>query len=221
MSDFWLYNPLILLDREHIGELWPNSAHSLSRKLNSITRLILLLTIVGFAFTGAIKILVTSIITILVLVFLFKTQYEKDEKEDLKKSVFKEGFQSNSKKANKFLEIFKDKFTEPTEKNPMMNVLLTEIKDNPKRPPAAPSYNDKIDEKISNKSKRDPRLYQDLGDVLAFEHSMRNFHSMPNTQIPNNQEQFAKFCYGNMASCRDGDVEQCSKNMRKLGNVFY
>ena len=28
---------------------------------------------------------------------------------------------------------------------------------------------------------------------------MRNFHTMPNTKIPNEQRRFAEFCYGNMA----------------------
>ena len=41
---------------------------------------------------------------------------------------------------------------------------------------------------------------------------MRNFYAMPNTQIPNNQKDFAEFCYGNMPSCKDGDYFQCEKN---------
>ena len=34
-----------------------------------------------------------------------------------------------------------EKYTFPTKKNPMMNVLLPEIKYNTDRKPAAPSYN--------------------------------------------------------------------------------
>ncbi len=219
MSDFWLNNPLVLLNKEEITEVWPTENMSLSRKLNSISRLVIILTILGVILTGSIKILVTSIITLFVLVILYKTQYEKEEKEDIKKEVYKEGF--TSKSTGKFLEVFDDKFTKPTKTNPLMNVLLTDIKDNPTRPPAAPAYNEGINDEITKSAQNDPRLYQDLGDNLQFEHSMRNFHSMPNTQIPNNQKSFADYCYGNMASCKDGDVEQCSKNMRKLGNVFY
>ena len=219
MSDFWLNNPLVLLNKKEITEVWPTENMSLSRKLNSISRLVIILTILGVILTGSIKILVTSIITLFVLVILFKTQYEKEEKEDIKKIVYKEGF--TSKKADKFLKVFDDKFTKPTKTNPLMNVLLTDIKDNPNRPPAAPAYNEGINDEITKNAQNDPRLYQDLGNNLQFEHSMRNFHSMPNTQIPNNQKSFADFCYGNMSSCKDGDVEQCSKNMRKLGNVFY
>ena len=41
---------------------------------------------------------------------------------------------------------------------------------------------------------------------------MRNFYSMPNTSVPNAQEEFAKFCYGDMKSCKDGDSLACLKN---------
>ena len=41
---------------------------------------------------------------------------------------------------------------------------------------------------------------------------MRQFYSTPNTIFENNQSSFAKFCYGNRASCKDGDIEQCIKN---------
>ena len=219
MSDFWFKNPLALLNKDEITELWPTENMTLSRKLNSISRLVIILTVIGVLLTGSVKILVTSIVTLFVLVILYKTQYEKEEKEQIKEEVYKEGFKGNS--GEKFLKVFDEKFTKPTKQNPLMNVLLTDIKDKPTRPPAAPAYNERISEEINKSAQNDPRLYQDLGDNLAFEHSMRNFHSMPNTQIPNNQKNFADFCYGNMASCKDGDVEQCSKNMRKLGNVFY
>ena len=36
---------------------------------------------------------------------------------------------------------------------------------------------------------------------------------------PNNQKEFAQFCYGNMASCKDGDVEQCLKNAPRHINM--
>ena len=94
-----------------------------------------------------------------------------------------------------------------------MNVLMNEYKENPKRKPAAPAYNELVQEKINTEAQtRNKRLYKNLGDNLSFENSMRNFYAMPNTQIPNNQKDFAMFCYGNMPSCKDGDSLQCSKN---------
>ena len=101
----------------------------------------------------------------------------------------------------------------PTKKNPVMNILMNEYKENPHRKPAAPAYNDTVHKEINeNATTQDKRLFKNLGDNLSFENSMRNFYAMPNTQIPNNQKEFAEFCYGNMPSCKDGDYFQCSKN---------
>ena len=90
---------------------------------------------------------------------------------------------------------------------------MNEYKENPKRKPAAPSYNNEVQAEINDNVKsEDKRLFKNLGDNLSFENSMRNFYAMPNTQIPNNQREFAEFCYGNMPSCKEGDALQCSKN---------
>ena len=50
------------------------------------------------------------------------------------------------------------------------------------------------------------KLYKNLGDNLNFENSMRNFYTMFNTQIPNNQKEFALFCYGDMPSVKKETV---------------
>ena len=180
---------------------------------------IVLLTLIGFLFTQSAKLLITSIITLVVLVILYKTQYEKKQLEGLKESAYREGFEGRN--SDKFIDVFKENFTTPTKKNPMMNVMMTDYSDNPQRKMAAPSYNKRVAEQINDKSIKRNKLYQDLGDNLAFEHQMRNFHSMPNTTIPNNQRGFAEFCYGNMQSCKGGDSEQCNKVLRKIGGQIY
>ena len=219
MSDFWLYNPLVLFDKDEILEFWPNKNMTLTRKMNAIARTIIVLTLVGFLFTQSVKLLITSIITLVVLVVLYKTQYEKLQLESLKENAYRENFEGRN--SDKFVDVFTDTFTTPTKKNPMMNVLMTDYTDNPQRKMAAPSYNKRIAERINDKSIKRNKLYQDLGDNLAFEHQMRNFHSMPNTSVPNNQKDFAMFCYGSMKSCKEGDEDACSKNMRRLGNNIY
>ena len=106
----------------------------------------------------------------------------------------------------------------------MMNVLLPEIHDNPYRLHAAPSYkkteeinnsvkeiikknynNNTInDDSINNDSIID-KLYNDVGNNHEFDNSMRQFYTTPNTMVPNNQKEFAKFCYGNTAYYKDNN----------------
>jgi len=221
MSNFWLYNPLVLFDKEHILEVWPKPEMDLSRKLNAITRIVVLLTIIGMIITRSGKILVTSIVTLIALVILYKTQYEEDEKDKIKEKITKEGFESGDPETEaKFLKVFRDSFTNPTEENPMMNVLMTDYKYDPKKKRAAPAYNKNITNEI-NKTASKGKLFRDLGDSLTFQNQMRNFYSMPNTQIPNNQKAFAEFCFGDMTSCKEGNIDACSKINRRVGKVFY
>ena len=206
MVSFWLENPNALLNKHHITEIWPNSDFDLGRKLNAITRLIIILAILGYFLTKSIYIPVSAVVSIIVLVIIFKTKSKKEE-----------GFVGTFKKRDEALheigQVLEKEFTLPTKKNPVMNILMNEYSENPTRNPAAPAYNDEVHEDINEKAQtRDKRLYKNLGDNLAFENSMRNFYAMPNTQIPNNQKDFALFCYGNMPSCKDGDALQCSKN---------
>tara|TARA_Y100001936_G_scaffold235426_1_gene263623 strand:- start:616 stop:1257 length:642 start_codon:yes stop_codon:yes gene_type:complete len=206
MVSFWLENPNALLNKHHITEIWPNSDFDLARKLNAITRLIIILAILGYFLTKSIYIPVSAIVSIIVLVIIFKTKSKKEE-------GFVGTFKKRDAAINEIGVVLEKEFTLPTKKNPVMNVLMNEYNDNPTRNPAAPAYNDEVLEEINEKAQtRDKRLYKNLGDNLSFENSMRNFYSMPNTQIPNNQKDFALFCYGNMPSCKDGDALQCSKN---------
>lgn len=221
IDKFWLDNPLIIFKKERITELWPDKQFSASRKLNAITRVIILLTILGYFISKSVKIIITGIITLLFIVFIYHIQVKKEQEEQEMKNIMKEGFDSMSPKFDKIME---QNFTTPTKNNPMMNVLLPEIHDKPNRKEAAPSYNTNIRKEINEKAKsnlNDDKLYNNLGDNLSHQHMMRNFHSMPNTSVPNNQKDFAMFCYGSMKSCKEGDETACSKNGRRIQNIPY
>ncbi|MBU94022.1 MAG: hypothetical protein CL669_00305 [Balneola sp.] len=202
-TSFWLDNPNVLLNKNQITEIWPQNNFDLARKLNAITRLILILAILGFLLTRSSYIIVSAAVSIVVLVMIHKS-----------KSHSKEGMENLDIKINKeeFEELLNEEFTMPTKKNPFMNVLINEYKDNPERKPAAPIYNEEVLDDATKKSRSDEKLYKNLGDNLTFQNSLRNFYSTPNTNIPNNQKEFAEFCYGNMASCKEGDEFMCEKN---------
>ena len=206
MTEFWLENPNILLNKNYITEIWPQDKFDLARKLNAITRIIVLMGILGYYLTKSPFIPVSAIVSLIVLVIIFKS----------KNKIIKEGLtnEMDNDNSSNLKEILQKEFTMPTQKNPVMNVLMNEYNDNPQRKPAAPVYNEDVHQEMNEKakSKTDKRLFKNLGDNISFENSMRNFYAMPNTEIPNNQKDFALFCYGNMPSRKDGDDLQCSKN---------
>ena len=210
MDEFWINNPKVLLNKQRILEIWPQSGYSMERKLNAITRIVLFLSLIGYMFTRSMKIIVSFVVTVVAIVILYKTQKkEKIEGFDLKNNMGP--LTNNIKLSNKTQN------TAPTEKNPFMNVLINEYVENPTREKAMPVYNKNVHEEIKEIIKGDnKKLYQNLGDNLSLEHSLRGFHTMPNTTIPNKQKEFAMFCYGNMKSCKDGDDLQCLKNNDRL-----
>ena len=224
INTVWINNPYILFDKNKFFNLWPMESMSREEKINSISRLVLLITLVGLFIFRDIKILITGIITLAVLILTYFYLNKKRNNNLLNK--LKEGFSDKA-----FYEVNKHNYTTPTIDNPSMNVLLPEIQDNPNRLKAAPAYNKAVEEEMNENTKnlitknfdRDDKikdkLFNDLGDKIEFEQSMRQFYSTPNTQIPNNQKEFAQFCYGNMSSCKDGDTEMCLKSTYRHTNM--
>ena len=62
------------------------------------------------------------------------------------------------------------------------------------------------------------KLFRDLNEQLTFEQSMRPFVSNPATTIPNDQGAFAQFCYGDMISCKEGNMFACGRNTNHYTN---
>jgi hypothetical protein len=82
--DVWVNNPTVLLDKNIIFEIWPTQQMCYERKINAMSRLIILLTILGFILTRSMKIVVIGFIT-LIVIYLFYYQnwykYNKNSKE--------------------------------------------------------------------------------------------------------------------------------------------
>lgn len=214
-EQFWLKNPYVLLDKKYICNIAILSQQTtLNSKLNSMTRLIILLTVFGYVFTKNIRIIISGIIAIVCIILLH--QYlAKQEGMQLTRSNYGILTDDFKKQANTLESspIIDQDYTMPTQNNPLMNVLLPEIQYNKNRKEAAPSFNPRIEEDINLKSKKnlDPRLFQDLGDQLEYEYSMNRFYTTANTMVSNNQSAFADFCYGESPSCKEGDGLQCEK----------
>lgn len=205
MTSFWLYDPKIIFDKEHINEFWPQNEHDFARKLNALTRLIFVLTICVFALSNNIKYLIIGLFSILAIVFMFFVNKNKQ----------KEGFDQIdlSRKNENVIQ-----YEKVNEKNPLNNVLVTDILEKPNRKPAPPSYTKSNTEIINDNTKQmiqnmnpdidnlNAKLFNDLGDQYQFDSSMRSFYSTANTTIPNDQKGFANFCYGNLPSRKQTTV---------------
>jgi len=99
--------------------------------------------------------------------------------------------------------------TNPTAANPYMNVLVSEILDNPTRPVAASVDTPEMIRTLSDEFQT--RMYGDPDDVFQHNQNQRTWITQPSTSIPNDQESFQNWLFrvpgrtckeGNNAACR-------------------
>lgn len=211
MSDIlWLKDPTILFEKAKLTEILYKKQHKLERNVNSLTRLIIYISVLGYVATkqsSSILYGFIGIVLLLAIYYFIQVQKNTRKAKSLEQSVV-EGFE-NIESHN-----IQEHYTLPTSNNPLMNITQNEYSDNPERKKAAPAYNKNVEEEIvyNVKSNLDSKLFRNLGDDIDFDNSMRQFHTTANTEIPNDQEGFLDFCYGNMASCKEGHELQCEKN---------
>jgi hypothetical protein len=67
----------------------------------------------------------------------------------------------------------------PTEDNPFMNAPLTDILDNPNRPPAADVTRMDVRNKVNKAFAQTSNIYMDTTDVFDLVQAQRNFHTVP------------------------------------------
>jgi len=243
-TPFWSNDPTIIFNKESILQLWPTQQMTFEAKLNAISRIVIVMTILGFLFTRNVNILIIGIITLSIIFSIYKLRKQSIVSSLLKK----EGFSVNSSMQPSVMpgdsmnsittnpvtleKLLRSNFHPTTKKNPMGNVLLTDIMDDPNRLSAAPSFNpdvyDDIDKSVKKQTQMlypgiintNKQLYGDLADNYDLDNSMMQFYSMPNTRVCNDQGAYAEYLYGNMPSGKssgpDGAFARVQDNYRYI-----
>lgn len=229
-NSIWLNNPSILFNSKKLGELWPTPNMNFEERLNAMTRLVILVTTLGYLLTLSSKIFIIGLTAILSILIIYTIQINKNRNKS------KEGFHNLINNSSiladpSVFELNRNNFSKSTQENPLMNVLIPEVYYNPERKPAAPTFNPVVEKEINNnvqdfvckqfsnngKDKKEDKkikqkLFGDLGAELNFDRSMQRFTANPNTIIPNDQKSFQDFCYGDMISGKEGHPLALERN---------
>jgi hypothetical protein len=244
-TPFWSNDPTIIFNKDSILQLWPTANLSFEAKLNAISRIVILLSLLGFLFTRKTHFLIIGAITLAIIVSLYKFRKEKIVKSLTQQDV--EGFQVNNPKGLPMSSIassttttnpitletlLRSDFHPTTKKNPFGNVLLTDIMDQPDRKAAAPSFNPDVYDDINSAAKKqtqmlnpgiintNKQLYGDLYDNYQNDKSMMRFYSTANTKITNDQGAFAKWLYSDYPSGKadgpEGSIARVRDNYRYI-----
>jgi hypothetical protein len=220
---FWGEDPNILFQSL---DFFPVDSMTYNQNLNAISRLVILITIIGFILTRNFRLIIIGGITLAAIYILYCIQEKnnKPRKQENFKDATTELLKHNPPS-------FQKTFEEPSSTNPFSNVLIPDYEYNPDKKPAPPSFEMNTNETILKQAKQTvidlnpgqpdiaDKLFRDLGEQYIFEQSLRPFYSTASTTIPNDQTAFAEFCYGSMISCKEGNPFACARNLNRYTNV--
>jgi len=224
-TPFWSNDPTILFNKGAIFQVWPFPTMTFETKMNAISRLVILLSTLGFIFTMKFNFLIIGAITLAIIFSIYRYR-----KQTIVTGL-KENFAQRKKKSESVpasvvsnpvtLEnVLRSEFYPTTKKNPFGNVLLTDIMDNPDRQAAAPSFNPEVSDEITSAVKKqtqmlypgikntNKQLYGDLYDNFQLDTDMmQRFYTTANSRVTNDQGAFSTYLYGNMPSGKDSGPE--------------
>ena len=183
---FWADNPSILFDSQYITEIWIYSGMDTNQKLNAISRLVILLTLLGYVCFNRYIIFILGLILLGVILIVQKTGK-------------KEGFKDV------------EEYQRITSNNPLENVLFPDYKYN-KEKPAVSKYDKEKETSINenaknfilqeNKDNSDiGNIFSNLGDMFEFENSLRPFYTNPVSTVDQGEyKDYLKFVFGTLPS---------------------
>jgi len=213
-TPFWFKDISILYNKNYLLEIIPKKEYDFSRKLNAVVRFALYYSILLYIFKRDGNILCFPFITIVITVFLHRTNRDETNDDAMKGLMSSKGHTSMEDIDAMIMDINKDVFREPDDDNPMMNQNTFDLYENKK---AVPTYNNpgmkrKVEETL------DSGIFKDSNDLFNRRNSQRQWYTMPNTEAMNKQTEFAKWCYMTPPTCKEGNGLQCANNLHNRLN---
>ena len=199
MEQIWYKNISQLFTEDNYYIILPIREMSIQEKLNALVRFFIYLGILLALVKQDYRYLFLGITAIILSIIIDSFESEKQ----LKAEEFLE---------KKQLAIVDNKVcSRSTVDNPFMNMSIADISLNPEHPQACDGENYQVKNTIRKNFNK--RVFRDVNDIFGKDASERQFYTMPNTTIANDQTGFGKWLYGTTPSCKDGNGERCWNNI--------
>lgn len=189
---FWTENISSLF----IPVLIPTDYMTFDEKLNTLTRLIIFVTIIMTLVLRDARVLLLMIILVLLIVVVYTYQNNFKVQTD------------NFLNKNNLEVVDNELCIKPTKDNPYMNPNLLHINDDI---PACPISHDLINDKADELY--DSGMYRNADDIYDTSTSKRQFYTVPGSTIPNDQTSFANWLYNRGATCKENNGTRCYTNL--------
>lgn len=233
----WIENPLIIIKDKGYLNFIPDRKSSKVSQINSLTLMMIYLFIILYLFklnNSITNTLIFGIIFIMVVLYYGYYSYKEnldlsaneannisiesgyyDSNGDLQIGPFYSHKNNNLPRLDKSYKEIKSYLNntsrKPTPDNPFMNPILTDY-NNESDPRPSNVDDDEIKNEIRQSFNKD--LFRDLSDLFDVKNAERIFYTVPGGSIPNDQDAFAKWCYGQPPTCHE-DTMSCEKNIHE------
>ncbi len=195
-DEIWFEDPSVIYKNDNWKIFFPNKNMTKIEVLNSIYRFSLYLFVILAIWSHSIDSIVIPIVTGLLTLFIHST----------------------TDPSERFRECFDDTRTSPTEHNPFMNTLLTDV-GNGERPEAADINNPYIKKEMEYLFNKN--LYKDVTDIYNKTNSQGRFHTVPSTKEfgikSGDTVKFANWLYNNPRPTCKEDTLYCPTSDAAFG----
>lgn len=213
---FWYHDMSIIIQSNRLTEFFPTYDQTLEERFNALVRLSLYSSVVLYYYHKNYRYFSIFIGTLLLTYYVYMNNPEKRVKDVDVEVVAKPKVktENQTQKGVESLEnVDKPVCTRPTLDNPFMNVTMKDylnVDEKTQTIVDRPAACDTTDENVKRSMDEmfNHNLFKDVNDVFGKMNSQRQFYTMPNTTIPNAQDDFAKWLYANPKTCKE-DQEFC------------
>lgn len=160
---FWYSDPSVLFRKDTWYVFVPTATMSVSDALNSVVRFSVYLSVLLFLTTMQPTYLLFIPVVMFVTVLLDRIFPEA-------KKITERFYVSSYTGVDE---------SRPTTDNPFMNPALTDILDNPAKPPAADVTRTDVRDEVNQAFAQTSNIYMDTSDVFDIVQAQRNFHTVP------------------------------------------
>ena len=171
----WFKDPMVLFSKDTWSKFVPTKDMTTPEALNSVVRFATYFSLILFAATsvGAYVMAIPVVMATTILLY----------------NLFPNGttIESFTEKQKKTAG---PQYTMPTKENPFMNVLLTDIQDNPDREDAAPTNRRDVKVDVYKNFQATSDLHMDTTDLFDQAQAMRTFHTLQSSKVPNDLDGF-------------------------------
>ena len=183
-------DPKDIFRSDELLNFWPSGTQTAKERTSATARFVIYASLLVFMINRDVRVLALGGLVLAILYYLYSANMIRDGKI--------RSAHGNTRLAGPL----RDHVTMPSLDNPMGNVLMTDYTDHPDRPAAA--WYPSVRQEVQNEWAR----------IHPFERrrdAERNFYTMPNTTIPNDQTGFAQACHGKPFSpfCKDQGGTAC------------